>query len=384
MSKPINPFKSNLNVNKQDGNKNNNVQKSQKASVFQSNNKPKNTNDNFQDDISRIYDAILEDNGGANFSKTYNSKAKENSLNTKQIFKSKIDESTNGGELTEVNYGKKVNNNSKKQEVKTTEETETETVKEIPEEDDVSLNNEKKEVSEKDSPTSDLFSSDVKMTREFLKDEKTGMQYFIMAPEGTDPKKDELPMLLYLHGGTGGKYGKYSFQAMKSSPGFFLQDTNFKGYIVCPALEAGKIKWDDEQVAENLDNFLTSFCDSHKVNKDKIALSGVSLGGSGTVYMANKLKKWFCKAAAISPARGELDTSSSKVPLKLFFGSNDDKRMFKYIKNELSQYDDADINYVGNRDVKEERVTHTWAAAKAYEIDNNQDGVSDLLQWLFS
>ena len=244
-----------------------------------------------------------------------------------------------------------------------------------------------KEISDnyKFSATSDLFDSNVKMTRQMVTDEKTGMQYYLMAPEGTDPTKDELPMILYLHGGDGGIYDQSLFESVKSSPGVFLKDTNFKGYIVCPVLPAGNRQWDDPNVAANLDNFLTSFSSSHKVKQDKIALAGVSLGGSGTLYMANSsLKKWFCKAAAISPARGQIDTSSSKIPLKIFFGSNDDQKMFQYYNDELSKYNDLDVTFVGNHEDKNQWVTHTWAAAKSFELDKNNNGYSDLIEWFFT
>jgi predicted peptidase len=301
----------------------------------------------------------------------------------KQEFEAQIDENSDAGQLMKKYNEAKAKYDTKKSSLQTEAKTAIEASQKRLDEVNTALNNykDKKEVSEKYSSTAGLFSSDVKMTRQLMTDEKTGMQYYLMAPEGTDPTKDELPMLLYLHGGSSkGTYDKSAFESMKSSPGVFLKDTNFKGYIVCPVLPAGSRKWDDENVAKRLDNFLTSFTSSHKVNKDKIALSGVSLGGSGTVYMADKLKKWFCKAAAISPARGSLN---STVPIKLFFGSNDGANCLNYKNQVLSAYSNADVTSVG-QNVKGQQVFHTWAAAKSYEIDNDGDGNSDLLKWLFS
>ncbi len=305
----------------------------------------------------------------------------------KAALEAKIDKNSDAGQLMTKYNEAKAKYDERKTELQSKAKEAVENSQKRIDEINVALNKvqNENEISEKYkfSNTADLFDSDVKMTRQMYTDPKTGMQYYLMAPEGTDPTKDELPMLLYLHGGTGGTYGQSSFESIKSSPGVFLKDTKFKGYIVCPVLSGGYNKWDDDRVAAKLDNFLDSFCGSHKVNKDKIALSGVSLGGSGTVYMASKLKKWFCKAAAISPARGELDTSNSKIPIKFFFGSNDGDNCISYQNYLLNKYKNADVTSVGNRKVKSEQVSHTWAAAKSYGI-TDADGNSALLKWLFS
>ena len=71
MTESVNPFKSSYDVKTQNQGKTDNSKNNQKTSVFQSNTKSNAANDDLQDEISRTYDAILEDNGGANFSKTY-------------------------------------------------------------------------------------------------------------------------------------------------------------------------------------------------------------------------------------------------------------------------------------------------------------------------
>lgn len=260
------------------------------------------------------------------------------------------------------------------------------------------------EKAESDNSVSDVFRSQNGMTGGY-KTDISAMDYYLMTPNGFDINKDKIDnLLIYLPGSGQSGQGVKSFESGYSSPGYFMKDSNANVCVVTLRLDSKNGRWDCPESAEKIEKFMQEFTSKYKVNKDNISLAGVSLGGSGVVYMANKpsMKKWFKKAVAISPARGNVDTSYDGIPLQMYYGSKDGDNIRSYMGNLLrigkkgkktktnvpAEHtiinSKAEIIKIGDDVDKKQWITHTHAAARAFELDENSNGKSDVFKWLFS
>ena len=218
----------------------------------------------------------------------------------------------------------------------------------------------------------DLFDPNAKLNMQFVKND--GMNYMVIAPDNVDPN-EELPVLVFLHG-SGEVGGGEGTMKKNFCPGGFMPNwnlNNFRGYIICPVLNSGS--WNNSKAEQNLRNVINNFSSTHKVNKDKIAITGASLGGAGTVYMAKHMEDVFCRAAALSAYSSGVKPSDVSIPLIGIYGKSDHKGSINYMtgKNGFSS-DVLTVVSGGHCDVPK----------NAFSMDNDGDNCSDLIQWLFA
>ena len=94
-------------------------------------------------------------------------------------------------------------------------------------------------------------------------------------------------------------------------------------------------------------------------------------------------------------------TEESKIPMKVCYGSNDGDKTIAYMKSLLrdktvtktvyGKYPTEHIKInknlefvkIGSKKDKNKWVTHTWSAQRTFDMDENNDGKSDMLQWLY-
>jgi predicted peptidase len=141
---------------------------------------------------------------------------------------------------------------------------------------------------------------------------------------------------------------------------------------VAPLLPQG---W--EKIETDLINILDTVQKKYRVNTDKTYLSGLSYGGFGTWYMANKYPQRF---AAIAPVVGwghpslMAPIAKHKIPTWVFAGGRDNALNIKYFYaglNTLEKLGHNDVRFT----VHEDKGHDAWT--RVYSGD-------DLYQWLLS
>ncbi|MBE7705509.1 MAG: hypothetical protein E7Z90_06870, partial [Cyanobacteria bacterium SIG29] len=213
--------------------------------------------------------------------------------------------------------------------------------------------------------------------------ERDGIKYHLYAPEGVDPNA-ELPVLVYLHGS--GEVGNYinRFNGVSEQnpygtvgPGKIMSEwnlSNFNGYIICPQLPSGN--WQSANVEKELRNILTEFSSEHKVNSDKIAIAGHSLGGMGTEYMAIHMGDVFSKAAVLSGYN--IGGTKSEIPIRGYTASRGDGDAYTYTVGKFVEKYGKENSFVV------ESAGHGPLPGDALRLDSDGNGKSDLIEWLFS
>jgi predicted peptidase len=167
---------------------------------------------------------------------------------------------------------------------------------------------------------------------------------FVRAAEGSETK---YPLLVFLHGG--GELGDNNETQLSNFPSHFLSSENrakYNCYIIapqCPSYDSwtsfpqypSSIHTSESptQAMSLVLSLIDSLCKATNLNIDKnrIYVTGLSLGGEGTFDIITRAPDLF---AAAAPICGIADTSKSHLmkntPLWIFHGSKDDINDVKY------------------------------------------------------
>ena len=144
------------------------------------------------------------------------------------------------------------------------------------------------------------------------------LQYLLFLPADYENKSEKWPMILFLHG-AGERGDNLSQVKVHGPPKLINNGENFPFIIVSP--QCPEDKWWDTDV---LNELLKDVMKSYRVDKNRIYLTGLSMGGYGTWDMAQKYPSRF---AAIAPICGsgnpELVERIKHLPIWVFHGAKD-------------------------------------------------------------
>jgi predicted peptidase len=174
----------------------------------------------------------------------------------------------------------------------------------------------------------------------FTKD-KASLPYRLLKPDGYDQNgKDLYPLVVFLHGSVG--RGTDNQKQLRGGVEEFVKDATRKKhpcFLVVPQCPPEKqwtnVGWFDgrhnvplaktptEPLALVLD-LIEVLCNEHRIDKDRIYLTGVSMGGYGTWDLVSRRPELFAAAIPVSgggdPAQAE---KLVRLPIWVFHGDAD-------------------------------------------------------------
>ncbi len=150
--------------------------------------------------------------------------------------------------------------------------------------------------------------------------------YYLYTPENVE---DNSSLVLYLHGGSGkpeSEEGDLTLLTDGDGLPKFVKEKQItpNSYIVFPQLPYGKKGWSD--VKNDLFSFLDKISTDLKCDKNRISITGHSMGGKGTWDIALSYPNTFHKIAPLSGAITLNDANLNKLkdkPVWAFVGSDD-------------------------------------------------------------
>ncbi len=179
----------------------------------------------------------------------------------------------------------------------------------------------------------------------------------------------DLPLLVYLHGA--GERGKVAEHLTRHGiPKLISEGKEIPAVVLCPQCPAAFI-WNN--VAEEIKDIILEVSEKFQIQKDRIVITGSSMGGYGTWEIAMCFPEIFAAAAPVAGGGVTFRAGKLKnVPIKAYHGSNDDA--VEFINSELM------ANSVVKRGGKAELITlhgmgHNDAIDYAYRS-------TDLIDWL--
>lgn len=143
--------------------------------------------------------------------------------------------------------------------------------------------------------------------------------YWLYTPKNPT---ENMPMIVYLHGGSG--RGSDLNLVISGSLPLFLTDSTVKdvpAYIIMPQCPTGK-SW--EQIAGSVKELADKVIADKKINSKKVALTGHSMGGSGTWSLGATYSTFF---SCMVPCSGSVNANNAanykSIPVYAFVGSDD-------------------------------------------------------------
>jgi len=150
-------------------------------------------------------------------------------------------------------------------------------------------------------------------------------RYLLYLPEDYGQAGKTWPLILFLHGsGERAGGGKIHPKLAKVGlPKTLQRGSGFPFIVLTPQCPTGRW-WTDADVARMVMTMLDDVCEKYKVDKKRIYLTGLSMGGFGTWYLAQNFPNRF---AAIVPVCGGgnlyLNRRLRKMPVWVFHGAKD-------------------------------------------------------------
>ena len=205
------------------------------------------------------------------------------------------------------------------------------------------------------------------MDMHHTKDTATSYARSIFMPEDYDAEQT-YPLMIFLHG-AGERGTDLEMLKVHGPPKLITEGRKFPCYVLAP-LCPKDVWWDVEKLNSTLDQFL----ESHKVDTDRIYLTGLSMGGYGTWLWSCKYPERFAAIAPICGGGNPEDVAAIKdIPTWVFHGAEDEVVLI----SESQKMVDA-LEVIGHRPkftIYPEADHDSWT-----ETYNNEE----LYSWMFT
>ncbi len=191
------------------------------------------------------------------------------------------------------------------------------------------------------------------------------LPYLLYLPKDYKQQKS-LPLVLFLHGA--GERGDNLNLVQKHGPPKLIEaGLEFPFILVSP--QCPKDSWWTREL-EPLKLLLDSILKIYKVDKKRVYLTGLSMGGFGTFHLAGLYPKYFAALAPIcGGGHGSFAENLKKIPTWAFHGDADDivpvqesQRMIRAIKKA-----GGNAKLTTYKDVGHDSWTQTYDNPKFYE-----------------
>lgn len=226
-----------------------------------------------------------------------------------------------------------------------------------------------------------LFNKNITFAYEYINNGDV-MPHGLFIPSSAS-EYESVPLIVWLHGAGEKGVGKNTF-VTRGLPKI-LNEWNldgFNAYVLCPHLTGiwNTGHWNSETSAVNMQALLDEIIDNYNIDTNKIIISGVSLGGYGAPYMAWKLPTYFDKLVVMSGYHCSTKLDEIKIPAIGFVGtvkSGEDGKCVKFMTNEFALVFGEENLYILD-------TSHGNVPNMAFNIDNDNNNCSDLLEWMFN
>ncbi len=203
-------------------------------------------------------------------------------------------------------------------------------------------------------------------TREY-RDADTVRKYLFHLPREYGKEDRQWPMIVYLHGASA-RGTNLDRVRQCGIPWLADHDRDFPFIAISPQCPKGT-RWVDMDTGWIM-NIVDEICAEYAVDRDRIYVTGVSMGGHGAWYLAYRYPDRF---AAVAPLCGRVETTWAEtlkqVPSWVFHGSRDRVCPIRYSNGivEALRAFNANVRYTVYKGAGHDIVTRTYHNQELYD-----------------
>lgn len=148
-------------------------------------------------------------------------------------------------------------------------------------------------------------------------------RYWLYTPSNPT---ENMPLIVYLHGGTGKGDDLNLITAVDGFPQYLQsgQLGNVRAYVIIPQLPSTQKSW--VNAAEAISDLIGQTVSTYKINRGNISLTGHSMGGTGSWNLACTYPNLFARIAPLSGSirnTPDIIDKLKNIPVRAFVGSAD-------------------------------------------------------------
>jgi len=195
------------------------------------------------------------------------------------------------------------------------------------------------------------------------------MDYLLYLPDEYAESNRDWPLILFLHGA--GERGNDLEKVKIHGPPKLIagQNKEFPFVIASPQCPQGDWWSSDVQIA-SLDALLSELISQHRIDRDRVYVTGLSMGGFGTWRLAVEYPERF---AAIAPICGKGDPKRAgrigQLPIWVFHGAKDEAVPIKHSEEMVAalKKSGSDVKFTVYPDAGHDSWTTTYNNPELYE-----------------
>lgn len=225
-----------------------------------------------------------------------------------------------------------------------------------------------------------LFGNNITFSSEYVSNGEV-MPYALYTPS-TTKECDSIPLIVWLHGA--GERGVSASTFFNRGLPKILNEWTLEGfnmYVLCPHL-TGKWnpgRWDHSESLENLKKLLDKIIVENNIDPNRVIISGCSLGGFGSTYMAWKLPEYFSKLVVVSGYQCQAKLDEIHIPAICFAGTvecGEDRACVNFMKHDFA-------SVFGKENTFSRETSHAKLPSVIFNEDKDGNNRSDLIEWMF-
>ena len=225
----------------------------------------------------------------------------------------------------------------------------------------------------------DFISSDKSITFSYEFKTDSDLAYGLYTPS-TAASGKKTPLIIWLHGSgsVGAEHSRFKSNFLSYMKDWKLE--GFNAYILCPLLKNGS--WNNQPNKTRVYTLIDKILKEKNIDTDKIILAGHSLGAQGIFNIADGKSDFYSALVFMSPYKATpstIDINQFKnVPLIGYVGTieaGEDETSYKYATKTFSNTYGRDKMIIINSN-------HGNLPKKVFNIDENKDNKSDLIEWM--
>lgn len=142
-------------------------------------------------------------------------------------------------------------------------------------------------------------------------------QYLLYEPDTEE--NETYPLIIFLHG-AGERGDELSALKAHSIPKIFEENADYPCFVVSPQCKQGSF-WTAE--IYRLKKFIDAITEKYPIDKNRIQLTGVSMGGFGTWHLAMAYPDMFASIVPVCGGGMPWNAGVLTMPIRIFHGDAD-------------------------------------------------------------